>query len=110
MTTICPIKSFVDYITDPKNVWDKTKYVPRRTVSGIMPNGNEFSFRFTYVLGNAFMEGTFGKDADIVEVAYRSANGFAVRYTSATGTVSDRSFTLDQSDLLLADLLSCANA
>ena len=78
--SICPIGDFVDYITDPKNVWDPSKYLDKRRVSGETQKGAELNLSYNYVLGNSYMVGTFGRTSLCkIEVFYRDIQGFQVK-------------------------------
>lgn len=66
---------FLSYITDPENVWDKDKYLSSRRVSGTV-FGQEASFTYMYVLGNAYMDGYIGDSK--VRVYYLKLQGFQI--------------------------------
>ena len=109
MADLCPIGSFIDYITDSSNIWDKSKYVAGRTVSGFTLAGSEFSFRFIYLLGSAFMEGTFGKDAFRIELVYRDSIGFQIKRTMADGNVLEEAHPWHDSEKVKQIMLRYAD-
>lgn len=98
--SVNPFDAFVDYIIDPGNVWDKTKYVNSRRVSGVTEDGAEFNFSYSYLLGNAYMEGTFGIDADVVILTYVRNQGFQISRKMGTGTEWREGFPPHQHDMV----------
>ncbi|WDS62315.1 hypothetical protein [Pseudomonas phage D6] len=76
---------FIDYITNPTHIWDPTKYKKDERVFYVTQHeGTIVNFRYTYILGTAYMVGEYGKDEDTVEVFYRDLQGFQV-VTSVDG-------------------------
>jgi len=66
---------FLDHILNPDHVWDNDKYLAGRRVSGTV-FGQEADFRYTYVLGNAFLEGHIGDSK--VRIYYIKLQGFQI--------------------------------
>lgn len=73
-----PTDDFVDYITNSDNVWNPERYLESRRCNGVH-EGDDYNFKYTYVLGNAYMVGTLGRIGNIkVEVYYQHLQGFQV--------------------------------
>ncbi|QBJ02652.1 hypothetical protein MZD04_gp124 [Pseudomonas phage Psa21] len=87
-TTIHPIRSFIEYITDAESVWDPTRYIQGRRLSD---SNAEFEYMLTYsyLLGGAYMTGTFGKEGITVELWFRDTQGFQIA-VSLDGKELDR--------------------
>lgn len=67
--------SFLNYVTDPNNVWHKDAYLANRRMSGTV-FGTEAAFSYMYVLGNAFMEGHIGDTK--VRIYYLRSQNFQI--------------------------------
>jgi hypothetical protein len=84
------INQFVDYITNPTHTWDPSKYKKNERVFYLtQQEKNDFDFVYTYILGTAYMKGTYGKDKDTIEVFYRELQGFQV-VTTVDGREASR--------------------
>lgn len=70
-----PTDDFVNYVTNADNVWNPERYLENRRVNGVT-DGYEYSFKYTYTIGNAYMTGQIGQVK--VEVYYQYLQGFQV--------------------------------
>lgn len=91
--TPCPIGDYIDYITNPDNIWNPEKYLNSRRISGVTGEGTELQFTYSYVLGNSYMVGNIGKGFSTkVEVFYRDLQGFQVKIDLGNGCIYEEGF------------------
>lgn len=96
----CDFSEMVDYLTDPDNVWDSTKYIPSRTMNG-HSFGKESQFRFQYVRGAAYAEGYMGNYKFMLY--YSNLQGWQLHWT---GTLDGGVFNPPQVLSLSPDAVS----
>lgn len=107
----CCIGDYIDYITNPENVWDPSKYLDKRRISGITEQGVEIQFGYSYVIGNSYMTGMFGKSSpSTVEVFYRELQGFQIKIKFSNDSFEfHESFTTQNKEKVKDFLLMYAN-
>ena len=108
--TPCPVSDYIDYITNPENVWDPSKYLDKRRISGVTEKGVEIQFNYNYVIGNSYMIGTFGCMSPCkIEVFYRDLQGFQVTISINDNADWHESFTPGQKEEVKELLIRYAN-
>lgn len=83
--TVEAINAIIDHITNGDHVWEPSKYLYSRRVSGVTENGIEYNLVYNYQLGTCYMTGTLGSDADEVEMFFRYNQGFQFKFTLLQG-------------------------
>jgi len=70
-----PINRFLEYVTDPKNIWDPKKYLTVRNDNG-MCGSVEVSLRYQYCMGSSYLTGSVG---DLkLQIFYSQLQGFQI--------------------------------
>lgn len=70
-----PIGRFLEYVTNPKHIWDPEKYLTVRNDNG-MCGSVEVSLRYQYCMGSSYLTGTVGNLK--LQIFYSQLQGFQI--------------------------------
>ncbi len=83
----CGFRQYVEYVTDPNNIWNHEKYLQGRSVSADCFNDLDSKFNYQYCLGTSFLIGYIGKARFKI---FQTPQGFQVYHCGLSEKFSDK--------------------